>query len=126
MKKVTKKAPVKKKPVYVEPTVTAPSMKEVLENRFKRVEILKKVDEIKLTRQKDELEIVKRKLENDEIGKRGSGWRSPLGELLDVATTWIIDNSKSVIGGEPVLISLWDEDEMAEIKHLILKKLRNL
>jgi len=112
------------------PEVQAPKLelspKEILDNRLKRVEILKKIDEIKLTREKDELEVQKRKLENEEAKKRGTGWRSPIGELLDVAQTWIIDNSKSVIGGEPVLISLWTDDEMEEIKHLILKKVRSL
>ena len=125
MNKQVKKKPIKKSPEVVAPRVEI-SPKEILDNRLKRVEILKKIDEIKLTRQKDELEVEKRKLENEEIGKRGSGWRSPIGELLDIAQTWIIDNSKSVIGGEPVLISLWDDDEMAEIKSMILKKVRKL
>src|SRR5688572_27074519 len=125
MNKQVKKKPIKKQPEVVAPRVEI-SPKEVLDNRLKRVEIHKKIDEIKLTRQKDELEVEKRKLENEEIGKRGSGWRSPIGELLDIAQTWIIDNSKSVIGGEPVLISLWDDDEMAEIKSMILKKVRKL
>lgn len=75
----------------------------------------------------DEQEIEKRNLEIEEIKKCGSGFVSPIDQLLAVARTCIVDNDKTgMLSTEPVIKSLWEEDELAEIKSLIMKKVRKL
>ena len=68
----------------------------------------------------DDLEVEKRTLQNEELRKI-----TGISELLSVAECNCIDNDKT-IGSEPVYRSLWDEIELAEIKSLIMKKIRKL
>lgn len=98
--------------------------KDVMDIRMKKVEIIKKLDEVKAEREKLELTLEKMRLENLNLRKTDR-WLSPLGELLQVAQLWYIDNGRS-LGTEPALRSVWDDEEMNEIRDLILKKARKL
>jgi hypothetical protein len=104
---------------------TSPA-KEAVEILLKEVEIDIKKQELSYSKLADELQVERMKIENEQVKKSGSGWNSPLDQLLAVSKAWTIDNSKTMPGGEAVLMSLWDEDEMAEIKHLIMLKTRKL
>jgi len=100
--------------------------KEKVEILLKEVEIDIKKQELSYSKIADDLEIERMKIENEQVKKSGSGYNSPLDQLLAVSRAWIVDNDKTMPGGEAVLKSLWEEDEMAEIKHLIMQKTRKL
>lgn len=99
--------------------------KEILDNRFRRVEILEKIDKIKLTRQKEELDIEEKELKNEIIKKKENGFCSPIEKLLRATGACIIDNEKSV-GTEPAFRSLWDEEALNLIRKQIIKKVKEL
>ena len=107
---------------------------ESLDLRLKKVELIKSIDDARLGKYEKTLEIEKKKLENVKLNqdienKRKKGdfglFGGPLSELLSAASTYIIDNEKTVTS-DPVFKSLWNENEMSEIKSLILKKIRTL
>lgn len=100
--------------------------REKLEVRLKEVEVDTKLQELSYSKLADDLNIEKMKIEVEEAKRRGTGWLSPIDQLLSVARAWCIDNSRTVIGSEPALKSLWEDDELEEIKHLIMKKARKL
>ena len=105
----------------------------VLNDRRTKVEIYSKIDEARFNKIKFEEEVRRMKLENqqkeihiEKMQKKEDGWTSPIDQLIFVARAWCIDNNKTVIGSEPAIRSLWDEDELEEIKSLIIKKVRKL
>lgn len=98
----------------------------ILDNRIKRVDILRKIDDLKINRAKEELEIERRVLENQQIRSKEGGWHHPISKLLEVTNAWVIDNERTVIGSEPALRSLWDSSELELLKELILKKAMSL
>lgn len=111
----------------------AKDIKDSLEIRKAKVEIHCKIDEARFNRVKYEEEEKKMRLENlykeiqiDKVKKTGEGWHTPLDQLLSIAHAWCIDNEKTVIGSEPAIRSLWNEEELAEIKFRIMKKMRDL
>jgi hypothetical protein len=108
-------------------------IKDSLEIRKARVELYKSIDEARFNKIRYEEERKKMELENsykqqqlERIKKNGEGWNTPLEQLLSIARAWCIDNEKTIIGSEPAIRSLWDEDEMDEIKARIIKKMREL
>lgn len=107
--------------------------KEPLELRKARVEIYSKIDEARFNKVRYEEEEKKMKLENsykevqlEKVKKNGEGWNTPIEQLLNIARAWCIDNDKTIVGSEPAIRSLWEEDELAEIKARILKKMKEL
>src|SRR5687768_3194425 len=111
------------------PTVKAPEQlspeREALEIKFKEVEIDQKLQDLASGKLMDELEVERRKLENDQVKMGVGGWNSSLDQLLAVAKCWTINNERTLMS-DPVLKSIWDDDEMEEIKSLIMKKARKL
>lgn len=101
-------------------------LKDMLDCRMKKVEIIGKIEDIRSSKIMDELTIQRMKLENKDLEKRGSGFNSPIEILLGAARAWCIDNDKTVLGSEPVLRSLWEAHELEEIKDRIMAKLRKL
>lgn len=130
-------APIKepdiKEPKVDEPKVDKPpTHKDNLEVRLKRVEILGKTQELKGNKllikykqeaERIELEMDKLRLEKMRAGE--GGFFPPILLLVDIAGAWCIDNDKS-LGTEPALRSIWSQEEMQEIKRLILKKARKV
>lgn len=106
---------VKKEPLSPE--------REKLEVKLKQIEIDQKEQDLESAKFMDDLEIERRTLENDELRQGDNG---SLDQLLAVARAYCIDNDKTVVGSEPAIRSLWEEDEIGEIKKLILKKARKL
>jgi len=100
--------------------------KDALECRMKRVEIIGRVQQIKSEKVIDDLNIQRMRLENKQLEKQGSGWGSPLDQLLSAAQVMVIDNEKTLVGSEPAIRSLWNEDEIEEIKYLMMAKIRKL
>lgn len=74
----------------------------------------------------DEQEIEKRDLEIEDLKKQGSGFQTPIDQLLAVARACCVDNDKSLPGSDPAVRSIWEDDELEEIKSLIMKKARKL
>lgn len=99
--------------------------REVLEVKLKEIEIDQKLHDLATNKLVDELEIERFILENEQVRKGAGGFSSPLDQLLSVARAWCIDNQRTITS-DPVLKSIWEEDEMAEIKSLIMKKARKL
>lgn len=95
---------------------TAPSS---LDDRKKRVDIIKTIEDIKINRTKEEFELEKRKIELDQMKNKENGWSHPVNKLLDVASAWCVDNS-STFGSDTKLKSLWEEHELEFIKKKIL------
>lgn len=110
------------------------SYQDLLEARTKKVELIKKIDETRLARVKEQVSIEKIELENeglqlsnDERRKNSSSiFSGPVYELIAIAQAWCIDNDRTVVGSEPVLRSLWDTDELQEIKNILLQKAKKL
>lgn len=92
---------------------------------MKEVEIDLKKQELTYNKLADTLNLERLKLENETMQKQGSGWNSPMSQLLEVAKAWCVDNDRTITS-DPVLKSIWEDDELAEIKHLIMKKVRKL
>jgi hypothetical protein len=100
--------------------------REKLEITLKEIEIDYKRQELDAQRQMDAQEIERRELEIEDLRKQGSGFQTPIDQLLSIARTCTVDNDKSLPGSEPSLMSIWSDSELAEIKKLILKKAREL
>lgn len=100
--------------------------REKLEIQLKEVEINVKRQELEYSKMADDLDIERKQLENEEIRTKGTGYNSPIQQLLDVASAFCIDNDRSTIGSEPAYKSIWDEKELEEIKSLIMKKAKKL
>lgn len=98
----------------------------VLDQRLKRVEIIGKIERIRADKMLDELRIERQKLELEQVKRKEDGWNHPIDRLLDVARAWIIDNDKCLPGGEPALRSLWDEEDLDVLRYKILKKVNEL
>lgn len=81
---------------------------------------------MKTARTMDKLRIEREEAELEQVKRKEAGWSHPIDKLLDVANAWYIDNSKSLTPSEPAICSLWTDEEMEEIKFLILKKARRL
>ena len=99
--------------------------REKLEVRLKEIEIDQKLQDLATNKLVDELEIERFTLENEQVRKGTGGWNSSLDQLLSVARAWCVDNERTITS-DPVLKSIWEDDEMAEIKSLIMKKVRKL
>lgn len=99
--------------------------KEILDARFRRIEILEKIDKIKLNRQKEELLIEEQKLRNEELKRKESGFFGPIEKLVMIAGAYIIDNERST-GTEPAFRSLWDNEDLNLIRVRLLKKVKEL
>jgi hypothetical protein len=100
--------------------------------RLKRIDGYNKVFEGQKNRklaEKDlkliDLEIESKEFQNKRIVE-GLGLDSPVNILMRAAGMVYINNEKTVMSSEPVVECLWEYDEIAEIKHLIMKKLRKL
>lgn len=111
----------------------AKDIKDSLDIRAKKVEIYAKIDEARFNKVRYEEEKKKMELENsfkreqlERVRRNGEGWNTPLEQLLAISRAWCIDNEKTIIGSDPALRSLWDEDELSEIKSKIMKKMREL
>jgi hypothetical protein len=110
------------------------SVKETLDIRLKKVELIKKIDDTKISKAEGYLNIEKKKLENVKINqdieqaKKKMGhslFGGPVTELLSVACAIYVDNDKT-IGSEPAIRSLWNDDELKQIKELILEKIKTI
>lgn len=99
--------------------------REKLEVRLKEIEIDQKLQDLESSKRMDDLQARYRELENKEL-EEGTGFTGPLDKLLMVAKAVVIDNDKTLPGSEPAVRSLWDEEELEEIKKLIMKKARKL
>jgi hypothetical protein len=101
-------------------------LKDALDMRMKRVEILGKIDEIRTAKILDEIQIEREKVELEQTKRKENGYNSPLDKLLEVARACCIDNERTVVGSEPAIVSLWDASELEMIKRAILKKVKEL
>ena len=101
-------------------------IKETLDIRAKRLEIISKIKEIRRTDLKSEFEAKKDQFALKRAKDGEDGYHGPIDKLLNIARAWCINNDKTVMGSEPYLESLWTSEEMEEIKYLILKKARQL
>jgi hypothetical protein len=93
---------------------------------LKEVEIDQKLQDLSVGKRIDDLEVQRRDLEITQLKKGIGAFDSPIGQLLHVAQAMVIDNDKTIVGSEPAIRSLWEEDELAELKVLIMKKARQL
>jgi len=93
---------------------------------LKEVEIDQKLQDLEIAKQIDQLEIQRRNLEIGQMRKGVGQFDSPIGQLLQVAQATVIDNEKTVVGSEPAVRSLWESEELEELKTLILVKARKL
>lgn len=101
--------------------------REKLEIQLKELEIDCKRQELNAHIKMDEQEIEKRDLEIEDLKKQGSGFQTPIDQLLAVARACCIDNDKTgILSTEPVVKSLWTDDEMYDIKKLIMSKAKKL
>lgn len=100
--------------------------REKLEIQLKELEIDCKRQELNAHIKMDEQEIEKRDLEIEDLKKQGSGFQTPIDQLLAVARACCVDNDKSLPGSDPAVRSIWEDDELEEIKSLIMKKARKL
>jgi hypothetical protein len=89
------------------------------------VEIDLKKQELSYNKLADALGLKRLELENQTMEKQGSGWNSPMSQLLEVAKAWCVDNERTITS-DPVLKSIWEDYELEEIKSLIMKKVRKL
>jgi hypothetical protein len=101
-------------------------LKDALDMRMKRVEILGKIDEIRSAKILDQIQIEREKVELEQTKKRENGYNSPLDKLLEVARACCIDNERTLMPSEPAIMSLWNADELEMIKEAILKKVKEL
>lgn len=107
-----------------EPTETkAPAT--ALDLRMKRVEIIGKIERIKADKLLDEIRIERERVDLEQVKRKEAGWSHPVDKLIDAAKAWYIDNDLSY-GSEPAVRSLWNDNELAYIKKRILKKLGSL
>lgn len=108
-------------------------LEENLATRQKRVDLYSKIRQTKADAKRFEQEQEKRGLENESLfiqnekakRKKTDGWGSPEETLMGAIRLWVIDNDKTV-GSEPVLKSVWTEEELFILKARLLKKLSQL
>jgi hypothetical protein len=107
--------------------------KDILEVRAKKVSIIKEIETVKSQKIKDQLVIKEQQLknerlqiDNDKATEPTHGWSTPIGQLIDAAKAWCIDNDKTVVGSEPFIRSLWNDEELEMIKKKIMAKLKAL
>ncbi len=110
-------SPEKKEPLSPE--------REAQEVKLKDIEIKKREQELEAYTKMDQQEIQRRELEIEDM-KKGVSWSTPIDQLLAVSRAACVDNEKVMPGGEPVFKSIWEYEELEEIKHLIMKKARKL
>jgi hypothetical protein len=104
-----------------------------LENKLKRLEIVGKnqlniADKLKYDQEseKRDLENESLQLGNDQKRKDRHNYLTPLQELIYVAQAIVIDDTKTVVGSEPAIKSLLNEEELKVVKKKIMKKIRKL
>lgn len=92
------------------------------------IEVRLKEQELGYRQTFDRLEIERMQIEVEAMKRKGYGCQSAIDQLLDVAKACCIDTDRSASLGssDPVYKSLWDEDELAEIKLLIMQKVKKL
>lgn len=101
--------------------------REALEIEVKKLEIDQKLQELGTSKRIDELEVKRRELEINQLGKGVNEWDNEISQLLQVIQCTTINNEKTgVFGSDPVVKSIWNEDEIEELKTLIMKKVRKL
>lgn len=93
---------------------------------MKEIEIDYKRQELEAHKKMDAQEIERRDLEIEDLRKQGAGFQTPIDQLLSVLRASVIDNDKCLPGSDIAVKSVWEEDEVAEIKNLIMKKARKL
>lgn len=100
----------------------------ILRNRQTRLNILEKIEQIRqsketylLDKRLKTIEIEQSELERDKLKQP-----SNLFNLFMATQLLVIDEAKTLIGSEPAIKNLFEENELEEIKTLILKKLRKL
>ena len=98
---------------------------EVLNERFKRLECIGKVNDIRIAEEKAKLDKSVRRVELLRLRQGESQYNGPVDKLLSIAQAYFIDNDRSV-GTEPALRSLWTAEEMETIKGAILEKLKTI
>ena len=110
------------------------TVEENLATRQKRVDLYAKIMQSKADKTRFKQEERKRFLENERLEienekakeKDGGGWNTPTGELMRAIQLWVIDNDSAAVGSDPVLKSVWTEEEMFILKKRLLKKLGQL
>lgn len=109
---------------------TTSKVKESLDNRFRRVEIIQKIETIKADKlkaeqesQKRDLEIESQLIENEKLSK-GLSYASPISELLNVAQSFVIE--PTTYGSDLKLRNLFTDDELEIIKDKIFDKINKL
>lgn len=105
--------------------MTNEDIRETLENRLKRVEILKKIDEIKLVRAKEEVETERKRFDLEQLKKKESVYPTPVDQLMAIARAYYIETDPKV-GSEAAIKGLWDEEALNLIRSKIMKKVKEL
>ena len=91
----------------------------------KKVEKDLKLQELTYNKIADEIAVEKLKFELDNM-KKGLGQNdTPIEQLLSVVKASVIDNERTITS-DPVYRSIWEADEIEEIKFLIMQKARKL
>lgn len=107
-------------------------IKENLDLRKQKIDLHARIDETRANKIRFEQEAYRRELELLDLEKRidtppvTNTFITPLDQLIGAAKAWFIDNNRTILGSEPAIRSLWDEDEIEEIKALIMDKMRKL
>jgi 3'-phosphoadenosine 5'-phosphosulfate sulfotransferase len=100
--------------------------KQLLDNHYRKLEIKEKMGRMKVDKILNELEIEQARIRLQKIKENEDGFLPPIISLLEVANAYCVDNSGLAIGSETKFKSIWEDEEMGEIKKLIMRKARRL